>query len=71
MIARIIAILRQAKFVIDWHNFGYSVLGIKLGMDNKVVQLAKRYEQYFGNHPYAHLTVTDRMHRELIDWGVR
>ena len=71
MIARIVATLRQAKLIIDWHNFGYSVLGIKLGMDSKVVQLAKRNEQYFGKRPYAHLTVTDRMHRELVDWGVR
>ncbi|KAI7849784.1 hypothetical protein BDC45DRAFT_546785 [Circinella umbellata] len=70
MIARIIVTLRQAKLIIDLHNFGYSVLGIKLGMDSKVVQLAKRYEQYFGKRPYAHLTVTDRMHRELVDWGV-
>ncbi|KAI9244945.1 hypothetical protein BDA99DRAFT_528523 [Phascolomyces articulosus] len=70
LIARLIATLRQAKLVIDWHNFGYSVLGIKFGMQNKVVQLAKRYEQYFGHRPYAHLTVTDRMHRELVDWGV-
>ncbi|KAI8144070.1 hypothetical protein BJV82DRAFT_608208 [Fennellomyces sp. T-0311] len=70
VIARVIATLRQARLVIDWHNFGYSVLGIKLGMANKVVQFAKRYEQYFGNTAYAHLTVTDRMHGELDKWGV-
>ncbi|KAI9497282.1 hypothetical protein BDB00DRAFT_926141 [Zychaea mexicana] len=70
VVARVIATLRQARLVIDWHNFGFSVLGIKLGMENKVVQLAKRYEQYFGYNAYAHLTVTDRMNRELVQWGV-
>lgn len=57
--------------MIDWHNFGFSILGIKLGMNHPVVQLAKRYEQYFGRHAYAHLTVTDRMNRELNQWGMR
>ncbi|KAL1933676.1 hypothetical protein VTP01DRAFT_7766 [Rhizomucor pusillus] len=69
-IARCIAFLRGAKLIIDWHNFGYSILGMKLGPNNKVVKAAKAYEKYFGSRAYAHLTVTERMHRELEDWRV-
>ncbi|KAI9311544.1 glycosyl transferases group 1-domain-containing protein [Dichotomocladium elegans] len=69
-IAQLVCRLRNARLVIDWHNFGYSVLGTKLGAQSKVVNLAKKYEQFFGRNAYAHLTVTDRMHRELTKWGV-
>ncbi|KAI7889811.1 glycosyl transferases group 1-domain-containing protein [Mucor mucedo] len=71
MIARIVGVIRKAWVIIDWHNFGYSILGMKLGMDHKVVRLAKWYEQKYGQKAYAHLTVTDKMHAELKDnWKV-
>ncbi|CAO3648255.1 unnamed protein product [Mucor hiemalis] len=71
LIGKVIGIMRKAWFIIDWHNFGYTMLGMKLGMDHKVVQLAKWYEQKFGKIAYAHLTVTDKMHEELEkNWQV-
>ncbi|KAI9022993.1 hypothetical protein CLU79DRAFT_749855 [Phycomyces nitens] len=69
-IARWTACLRGAKLVIDWHNFGYSILKVKLGQ-SWIVRIAQRYEQYFGNRAYCHLTVTDRMHKELANWNVQ
>lgn len=55
-------ISRRTNLVIDWHNLGYTVLGVKLGdMNNKIVTIAKRYESFFGKSAYAHLTVTDTM----------
>lgn len=47
------------------------MLAMKLGDQNKVVRWAKVYEQWMGREAYAHLTVTDRMHRELQAWGIR
>ncbi|KAG0167239.1 mannosyltransferase [Apophysomyces sp. BC1015] len=70
IIARGIALMRQAWLVIDWHNFGYSILGVKLGAQHPVVRFSKWYEQRFGSKAYAHLTVTDRMRKELAAWGV-
>lgn len=71
MMARVVSVLRKAWLIIDWHNFGYSILGMKLGMDHKVVRVAKWYEQKYGHKAYAHLTVTDKMHVELEDnWKV-
>ncbi|OAD77283.1 glycosyltransferase family 33 protein [Phycomyces blakesleeanus NRRL 1555(-)] len=69
-IARWTSCLRGAKLVIDWHNFGYSILKVKLGQ-SWIVRIAQRYEQYFGNTAYCHLTVTDRMHKELTNWNVK
>ncbi|KAL9541439.1 hypothetical protein MBANPS3_009122 [Mucor bainieri] len=70
-IAKGIAYIRKSWFIIDWHNFGYSILGMKLGMNHKVVRLAKWYEQRYGKTAFAHMCVTDAMHKELQDnWQV-
>lgn len=72
IIAKFIAIIRQAWLIIDWHNFGYSVLATNLKNNNHpVVKLARKYEQYFGKKAYAHLTVTDTMSKELKKWDVQ
>jgi beta-1,4-mannosyltransferase len=64
--------MRKAWLIIDWHNFGYSILGMKLGADHKIVKFAKWYEQKYGKTAYAHLTVTDKMHQELENnWKVQ
>lgn len=45
---------------------------MKLGMDHKVVRLAQWYEQKFGHNAYAHFTVTDKMHSQLVEnWKVQ
>ncbi|SAL98592.1 hypothetical protein [Absidia glauca] len=69
-IARMVAFLRQAWLIIDWHNFGYSILAVTLGKTHPVVRLAEKYERLFGAKAFAHLTVTDRMKKELTQWGV-
>jgi beta-1,4-mannosyltransferase len=64
--------MRKAWLIIDWHNFGYSILGMQLGKDHMVVRFAKWYERKYGSIAYAHLTVTDRMHNELEnEWKVK
>jgi beta-1,4-mannosyltransferase len=65
-----VAFLRQAWLIIDWHNFGYSILAVTLGKTHPVVRLAEKYERLFGSKAFAHLTVTDRMKKELTQWGV-
>ncbi|KAI8062846.1 glycosyl transferases group 1-domain-containing protein [Gilbertella persicaria] len=71
LIAQWVGKLRKAWLIIDWHNFGYSILAMKLGEQHKVVQLAKWYEQRLGHEAYAHMTVTDAMHQELKRWDVQ
>lgn len=44
---------------------------MKLGMNHKVVRLAKWYEQRYGKTAFAHMCVTEAMHKELQDnWQV-
>ncbi|CEG75225.1 hypothetical protein RMATCC62417_10304 [Rhizopus microsporus] len=72
VIGQLVSVLRKAWLVIDWHNFGYTILGMTLGMNHPVVRFAKWYEHRFGQRAYAHLTVTDAMHQEIkTHWKVQ
>lgn len=57
--------LRQTRLIIDWHNFGYSILALKLGDTHPLVKLSTWYEKIFGWSASAHLCVTDAMGRVL------
>ena len=64
--------LRGAAFIIDWHNFGYTVLGMSLGPSHPIVRLAAVYERIFARMGDHHICVTDAMRVWLADhWGVQ
>ncbi|XP_004343857.1 beta-1,4-mannosyltransferase [Capsaspora owczarzaki ATCC 30864] len=62
--------LRNAKLVIDWHNYGYTILGLAHGAESRVVRLAKWFEFTFGRWGDAHFCVTEAMRRDLRLWGI-
>ncbi|GAQ82578.1 beta-1,4-mannosyltransferase [Klebsormidium nitens] len=63
--------LRGAAMVIDWHNFGYTLLGLKLGLSHPFVRYYKWYERNYGRMAHAHLCVTKAMQQELAaNWGI-
>lgn len=53
--------LRNTKLVIDWHNFGYSILSMKLGSDHPLVRVSRLYELGLARYAYCHIAVTDAM----------
>jgi len=70
-LAILVCHLRKTKLVIDWHNFGYSILAMKLGRNHPLVQVAKIYEQRSGNFAHSHFAVTDAMCDVLrSDFGI-
>ncbi|KAI8072415.1 hypothetical protein BC940DRAFT_251837 [Gongronella butleri] len=71
LVARFTAFIRRSWLIIDWHNFGYSVLAKTLGLGHPFVQFARKYERILGKNAYAHLTVTRRMNEELQSWGAK
>jgi beta-1,4-mannosyltransferase len=69
--AWIVARVRRAKLVIDWHNFGYAMLALKLGPEHPAVRLARGYERALGRRADAHLCVSQAMQFELKQrWGI-
>ena len=47
--------------MIDWHNFGYSILALKLGTGHPLVRISALYEKVFSRAAVHHLTVTNAM----------
>ncbi|KAH8690027.1 putative beta-1,4-mannosyltransferase [Talaromyces proteolyticus] len=70
-LASVVCFLRQTRLVIDWHNFGYSILALKLGDRHPLVRLSQWYEKAFCGTATAHLCVTSAMARVLKeDFGI-
>ncbi|KAL4926410.1 chitobiosyldiphosphodolichol beta-1,4 mannosyltransferase [Aspergillus undulatus] len=60
-IASLVCFLRQTRLVIDWHNFGYTILALKLGDNHPLVKVSRWYEKVFCRSAVAHLCVTKAM----------
>lgn len=66
-----ISFLRNSKLAIDWHNFGYTVLAMKLGQRHPTVQVAALYEGLFGRAADTHFAVSKAMVRALNNkWAI-
>ncbi len=61
----------NAKLVIDWHNYGYSMLALRLGARHRAVRLAERYEEWAGRRAAAHFCVSEAMRADLARRGIR
>ncbi|EFJ50907.1 hypothetical protein VOLCADRAFT_57730 [Volvox carteri f. nagariensis] len=66
------ALRHRAKLVIDWHNYGYSILALSQGQRHPLVALAHSYERFWGKRGNAHFCVTKAMQEDLQrKWGIR
>jgi beta-1,4-mannosyltransferase len=71
LVALIAARVRSARLVIDWHNFGCSMLAMQLRQGNPALRLARWYEQSLGRRGDGHLCVSKAMRSELAEhWGI-
>ncbi|XP_069021679.1 chitobiosyldiphosphodolichol beta-mannosyltransferase [Embiotoca jacksoni] len=71
-VAWLVCVLRGSRFVIDWHNYGYTVMALSLGATHPVVRLAKWYEHFFGPLAAHNLCVTEAMRNDLQNnWGIK
>jgi len=56
------------KFVIDWHNYGWSIMKCNQRHET-VVRVSEVYEFFFGRFADFHFTVTKAMKKDLIRRG--
>ena len=61
VVAYIVCFLRHTRLVIDWHNFGYSILALRLGSTHPLVHFSRLYEQVLACSAEAHFSVTNAM----------
>lgn len=66
IVTQFVSKLRMQKVVIDWHNFGWSILMMKLN-EHPIVWFCKFYEKVFGRTAYANFAVTNAMAKVLKD----
>lgn len=64
-VAQAICFFRNTRLIIDWHNFGFSILALKLGPLNPFVKASKWYEMLFARSAAANFSVSNAMARVL------
>ncbi|OQV09492.1 hypothetical protein CLAIMM_13608 isoform 2 [Cladophialophora immunda] len=65
LVVTIVCFFRRTRLIVDWHNFGYSILALKLGASHPLVRISKLYELSLARAATANFTVTDAMARVL------
>ncbi len=65
LVAQVICFLRHTRLVIDWHNFGYSILALRLGEKHPLVWASWLYERILARSADAHFCVSNAMARIL------
>jgi beta-1,4-mannosyltransferase len=61
LIALLAARTERARLVVDWHNFGWAMLALRLPARHPVVRVARAWERALGARADAHLCVSDAM----------
>lgn len=56
----------RSKFIIDWHNYAYSIMALSHGKESLIVKVANRFEFFFGAKAHANLCVTNAMKKDLL-----
>ncbi|CAA2960645.1 UDP-glycosyltransferase TURAN-like isoform X3 [Olea europaea subsp. europaea] len=63
---------RHSTFIVDWHNFGYTLLALSLGRSSLFVSLYRWIEKQYGKMAHGSLCVTRAMQHELAEnWGIK
>lgn len=67
-IVYLIALLRGSKVMVDWHNYGFTIMAVSRNRNfhHPLVQLYRHYETFFGRIvPNVSVTVTNAMAKNL------
>ncbi|KAL3238871.1 hypothetical protein MRX96_021891 [Rhipicephalus microplus] len=65
-------LLRGSVLVVDWHNYGYSILALALGPEHLLVRLCHWCEETFGKKAGSAFCVSQAMQEDLkSNWGVQ
>ncbi|KAF2966095.1 hypothetical protein GQX73_g7450 [Xylaria multiplex] len=66
IISFLVSVLRNTQLMIDWHNYGWTILSGTKGASHPFVSLSKAYEIALAQTaPSANITVTHAMRHEL------
>jgi len=67
----IVCWIRKTKMVVDFHNYGYSILALSL-KQRLILKVATSYEKFFGKKCDLAFCVSDAMKEDLLaNWGIK
>ncbi|KAI6657368.1 hypothetical protein LOD99_116 [Oopsacas minuta] len=72
LVACLTGLIRGWEVCVDWHNYGYTLMGLQLGDTHGIVKLARLYERAFARLINNNFCVTQAMRDDLLlFWGVQ
>ncbi|KAL3613720.1 hypothetical protein CASFOL_041794 [Castilleja foliolosa] len=72
VVVKLASWFRHSAFIVDWHNFGYTLLALSLGRNSLFVPMYRWIEKRFGKMAHGSLCVTRAMQHELShNWGIK
>ncbi|KAI8796896.1 chitobiosyldiphosphodolichol beta-mannosyltransferase [Biomphalaria glabrata] len=72
LISYIVSRIRFSTLVIDWHNYGYTILAMALRPGHPLVTFSKWYEKKCGGLASYNFCVTNAMKEDLLShWNIR
>lgn len=64
-------LVTRTKYIIDWHNYAYSIMALNTNPQNVLVKLTKYMEQVFGQRAYFNFCVSNEMKKDLWEnWKI-
>ncbi|KAH9502356.1 mannosyltransferase [Bulinus truncatus] len=71
LISYLVCCVRFSTLVIDWHNYGHTILAMALKPGHPLVKFAKWYERKFGSLASYNFCVTHAMKEDLkSNWNI-
>lgn len=61
----IVARILSLRVLLDWHNYGWTMLALRLGPTHAIVRFAERCEIAAARRAYAHFAVSEAMRANL------
>ncbi|KAM3958555.1 ALG1, chitobiosyldiphosphodolichol beta-mannosyltransferase [Aphomia sociella] len=70
-VCRFYCLVTRTRFVIDWHNYAYSIMALSLPEKHPLLRISTWIERYFGQSSNHNLCVTYAMKTDLLEnWDV-
>lgn len=71
-VCRFYCLVTRTKFIIDWHNYAYSIMALTYSADHIIVRVARAIEMFFGQSADYNLCVTYSMKEDLLThWNLK
>ncbi|CAL1686458.1 unnamed protein product [Lasius platythorax] len=65
-------VVTNTQFIVDWHNYAYSLMALSLGNNHTLVGLAENIEKIFGRRAKNNFCVTKAMKEDLEKtWAIQ